>query len=198
VDVLCNNAGVFSGGRMWRCSPEDFEWALRVNLWGVLHGIRAFVPRMIAQNTEGHIVNTCSIASLFARPMVGPYTVSKFAAFAATQCLAQELVSIGSKVKVSALCPDSVATRIHESARNRPSGLAAEKTMDGALADRLATEMVARGTDPEEIVDAVLAALRTGQFLILSPEREALAEMRSQTDALTADDLPTFVPRMQP
>src|SRR5262249_53451877 len=73
VHLLCNNAGVFTGGQMWTRPAKDFEWTLRVNLWGVLHGIRAFVPRMIEQDTEGHVVNTCSVNGLFGAPFSGPY-----------------------------------------------------------------------------------------------------------------------------
>ena len=85
VDLLANNAGVFVGGFLWERPAADLEWVLGVNLWGILHGIRAFVPRMIAQGTEGHIVNTCSIAGLLGTPYAGPYGISKFAALAATE-----------------------------------------------------------------------------------------------------------------
>ena len=95
VHVLCNNAGVFQGGLMWECSDADFEWTLGVNLWGIVHGVRAFVPRMLAAGTEGHVVNTVSMAGLATTPFSGPYDVSKFAAMAATECLAHDLASVG-------------------------------------------------------------------------------------------------------
>ena len=91
TDVLCNNAGVFAGGFMWERPPSDFEWTLGVNLWGILNAIRAFVPRMIAAGTPAHIVNTTSMAGMCTNAFSGPYTVSKFAAQAATECLAHDL-----------------------------------------------------------------------------------------------------------
>jgi NAD(P)-dependent dehydrogenase (short-subunit alcohol dehydrogenase family) len=99
VDVLCNNAGVFQGGLLWDCSDADFEWTLGVNLWGILHGIRAFVPRMLAAGTEGHVVNTISMAGLASTPFSGPYNVSKFAAMAATECLAHDLATTGAPTR---------------------------------------------------------------------------------------------------
>ncbi len=96
VDVLCNNAGVFVGGVIWERPPEDFEFVLGPNLWGILHGIRSFLPRMVAQDTEGHVVNTASVAGLLGAPFEAPYAISKFAAFAATECLANDLVATGS------------------------------------------------------------------------------------------------------
>jgi NAD(P)-dependent dehydrogenase (short-subunit alcohol dehydrogenase family) len=89
--VLCNNAGVFVGGLIWDRPAEDFEFVLGANLWGILNGIRSFVPRMMAQDTEGHVVNTSSVAGLFGAPFEAPYAISKFAAFAATESLAHDL-----------------------------------------------------------------------------------------------------------
>ena len=123
VDVLCNNAGVFQGGLLWECTDADFEWTLGVNLWGILHGIRAFVPRMLAAGTPGHVVNTISMAGLATTPFSGPYNVSKFAAMAATECLAHDLATVGAPIKVSAVCPGLVDTEIARSRRNRPSAV---------------------------------------------------------------------------
>jgi len=95
VDVLCNNAGVFVGGMMWERSEQDFAWVLGVNLWGILHAIRAFVPRMIAAGTPAHIVNTSSMAGLTTNAVSGPYTISKHAALAASECLAHDLAMVG-------------------------------------------------------------------------------------------------------
>ncbi|GAA3317087.1 SDR family NAD(P)-dependent oxidoreductase [Nonomuraea dietziae] len=119
VHVLCNNAGVFQGGRIWTRTEEDVAWLLGVNLWGVLHGIREFVPRMIEQGTEGHIVNTVSVAGLFAGANTGGHAVTKYAALAASQSLALDLAQIGSKLRVTALCPGGVRTGISRSERVR-------------------------------------------------------------------------------
>ncbi|RJL23615.1 SDR family NAD(P)-dependent oxidoreductase [Bailinhaonella thermotolerans] len=194
VHVLCNNAGVFTGGHMWTRGEEDFAWALGVNLWGVLHGIRSFVPRMIEQDTEGHIVNTISIAGLFATPYAGPYCVSKFAALAATQSLAHDLAFVGSKLKVSALCPAGVRTRIHEAGRNRPEDLAgAGPTEDSAVAGELIDRIVEKGVDPAHVADLVVEGIREERFLILThPETRAL--LAEQARALADGGLPPLPP----
>lgn len=96
VHLLCNNAGVFQGGLLWERTVADWEWVLGVNVWGIIHGIRSFVPRMIAQGGEGHVVNTSSLAGLVSNAYSGPYTTSKFAALAITEALAHDLrVKIG-------------------------------------------------------------------------------------------------------
>jgi len=102
VDVLCSNAGVVVGGPLWERPAADLEFVLGVNLWGILHGIRAFVPRMLAQGGEGHIVHTCSAAGLLTTTFGGPYNISKFAALAATESLAMDLAAVGSALKVTA------------------------------------------------------------------------------------------------
>ena len=91
VDVLFNNAGVFQGGLSWERSLEDWHWTFGVNVFGIIHGIKSFVPRMIAQGTEGHVVNTASVAAFVAGPTSGPYVVSKCAAFSLTESLALDL-----------------------------------------------------------------------------------------------------------
>ena len=123
VDVLCNNAGVFVGGLLWERSTDDFEFTLGVNLHGILHGIRAFVPRMIERGTEAHVVNTVSIAGLLGSPFAGPYGISKFAVLAASESLAGDLISVGSPVRAHALCPGMIRTSIASSERNRPAAL---------------------------------------------------------------------------
>jgi NAD(P)-dependent dehydrogenase (short-subunit alcohol dehydrogenase family) len=189
VHLLFNNAGVYMGGRTWTRPAADFEWTLRVNLWGVLHGVRAFVPRMIEQGGEGHIVNTCSVAGLFAGPGAAPYTVSKWAAFAATLSLAQELALENSPLGVSALCPGGVRTRIHESERGRPARLATEPGEDSAFMGEMIAQTVADGIPVEQAVDRTMDAIREGRFLVLThPEYEpGLAE---QAEALAAGRLP--------
>ncbi|GAA3196164.1 SDR family NAD(P)-dependent oxidoreductase [Actinocorallia longicatena] len=189
VHVLCNNAGVFAGGELWSRPVADFEWVFRVNLWGVLHGIRAFVPRMIAQDSEGHIVNTASVAGLFAAPFSGPYTISKFAAYGATESLAHELAMNGSKLRVSVLCPGGVATRIDESERNRPHELKAEKTPDQEFIDQVITDTVTAGIPPEDVAAAVVAAIAEERFLILTHPQYGPGLLQ-QAEALVAGGLP--------
>ncbi|MFN8036874.1 MAG: SDR family NAD(P)-dependent oxidoreductase [Acidimicrobiia bacterium] len=191
-DVLCNNAGVFAGGTIWERPMSDFEWTLGVNLYGILHGIRAFVPRMLAAGTEGHVVNTVSIAGLFATPFSGPYNVSKFAALAATECLAEDLQQAGSKIRVTALCPGIVATQIAASHRNRPHDLAAERTPDAEFVEQvLADTTSSRGIDPLEVAGMVVDAIRAERFLQLTDDRHR-SLFGPRLDQLLAGALPTF------
>ena len=94
VDLLINNAGVFQGGLAWERSLEDWDWILGVNVYGIIHGIRSFVPRMIAQDSEGHVVNTASVAAFVGGPTSGPYVVSKCAAFSLSESLAYDLGAV--------------------------------------------------------------------------------------------------------
>src|SRR5512134_171510 len=147
--LVCNNAGVFAGGHCWEVSLADWKWTLDVNLWGVIHGVRSFVPRLLAHGDEAHVVNTASMAGLMSNPFSGPYTVSKHAVVALSEVLHHELTLTGTKVGVSVLCPEAVATRIGESERNRPGGpvatppTPAEQVVRGAL-----RQSVAKGLAP--------------------------------------------------
>ncbi|MFC4910284.1 SDR family NAD(P)-dependent oxidoreductase [Actinomadura gamaensis] len=192
VHLLCNNAGVFTGGRIWSRPTSDFAWALRVNLWGVLYGIQAFVPRMIDGGDEGHVVTTSSVAGLFAAPFTGPYTISKTAAYAATECLAHELAVSGSRLRASVLCPGGVATRIHHSGRNRPPDAPAEPSEDQAFVDQIIADTVAGGMAPELVAERVVRAVRDEEFLILTHDvyRPSLADRAAALAAGRLPDLP--------
>ncbi|HEY6533483.1 MAG TPA: SDR family NAD(P)-dependent oxidoreductase [Acidimicrobiales bacterium] len=121
VDVVCNNAGVTTLGLAWETSLEDWDWVLSVNLGGVINGIRAFVPHLVAQNS-GHIVNTASMAGLSNAPWHGPYVASKHAVVGLTESLAFELSLVAPGVGATVVCPGVVETRIQDASRNRPSG----------------------------------------------------------------------------
>jgi NAD(P)-dependent dehydrogenase (short-subunit alcohol dehydrogenase family) len=190
ADVLCNNAGVFAGGFMWERPPSDFEWTLGVNLWGILNGIRAFVPRMLAAGTEAHIVNTVSMAGMCTNAFSGPYTVSKFAALAATECLAHDLRAIGAPVKVSAVVPAAVDTRIATSSRNRPDAFGAERSEDAEFVEQALTELTTNlGAPPDEVAGIIVDAIRSEQFLV--PTKPSYApQLRQRFDALVERELP--------
>jgi NAD(P)-dependent dehydrogenase (short-subunit alcohol dehydrogenase family) len=189
VDVLCNNAGVFAGGVLWERPASDFEWALGVNLWGILHAARAFVPRMIEQGTEGHIVNTVSMAGLCTTPYTAAYDVSKFAALAATECLAHDLAMSGAPIKVSMLCPGSVDTEIGHAERNRPEHLAAAVTPDAEFVTQALVDLNANGLDPTVVAGMVIDAVRAGRFFVPTNASHA-PQMRERLDALLAGNLP--------
>ena len=170
IHVLCNNAGV--GGPhspLWQVPAGDWEWVLRVNLGGVINGIRAFVPLLIGQDAA-HIVNTASVFGVFAGAL-GPYGISKHAIVALSETLYFELRSEAPNVGVSVVCPGAVRTRFGSSARNRPAwaGPAPEPTS----AERLSAEQFDRlqeeaGADPADIAGAVIDGIRSRRFYILT------------------------------
>jgi NAD(P)-dependent dehydrogenase (short-subunit alcohol dehydrogenase family) len=167
VHLLCNNAGVFQAGLLWERTVEDWEWVLGVNVWGIVHGIRAFVPRMIADGVVGHIVNTSSLAGLVSNAYSGPYNTSKFAAVALTESLAHDLAATGATIGASVLVPGSVNTRIADSHRNRPTSLAAGMgAEDAAFVDKSLADMTSTGADPADVAGLVLDAVRSGRFVI--------------------------------
>src|SRR5215213_2544837 len=123
VHLLFNNAGVGAGTTVWESTLADWEWVLGVNLWGVIHGVRTFVPLMLEQADECHIVNTASMAGLVSGPALGVYKVTKHGVVALSETLCCELAIMRSKIGVSVLCPGGVNTRIMDSERVRPAGL---------------------------------------------------------------------------
>jgi len=189
VDLLCNNAGVFQGGLLWECSTADVEWTLGVNLHGILNAVRAFVPRLIGQGTPAHVVNTASMAGLMTAAFTGPYTISKFAALAASECLAKDLAAVGAPITVSVLCPSLVATGIARSRRNRPAGLAAPLSESGAFVEQVLADTTATGLSADDVAAIVVEAVRRGDFLI--PTRPSYAgQIGGRTEDLLALRLP--------
>jgi NAD(P)-dependent dehydrogenase (short-subunit alcohol dehydrogenase family) len=196
--VVCNNAGIGSGGAAaWETSQADWEWTIGVNLWGVIHGVRAFVPRLVEQG-EGHIVNTASIAGLITVPGMAPYCVTKEGVVALSECLHHDLTVRGaSKVKVSVLCPAWVKTKISDSERNRPTSLPRtarqgstdqERVIEGAV-----RAAVAGGIPPEVVADKVLKAIVEERFWILTHSKtKKLIEKRMR--GILDDTIPEFDP----
>jgi NAD(P)-dependent dehydrogenase (short-subunit alcohol dehydrogenase family) len=170
--LVCNNAGVSPLGAVWENSVGDWQWILGVNLWGVIHGVRAFAPRLIAQN-EGHIVNTASVAGLISPPGSGAYNVTKHAVVALSESLHHDLRERRSRVGVSVLCPAYVPTGISSSERNRPAGLsAAEKSQETKAKEASLKKAVASGRlTADDIAKAVVAAVKEDRFYILTHPR---------------------------
>jgi NAD(P)-dependent dehydrogenase (short-subunit alcohol dehydrogenase family) len=170
VDVLCNNAGVALWGPLEAATHEDWQWALGVNLWGVIHGLEAFLPRMIASGRRGHVVNTASMAGLLATPGLGVYNTSKYAVVGLSETLVKDLAPHG--IGVSVLCPLGVATRIRTSDRNRPTHLrnaeahaAAPVALDGSI------------LAPEAVAELVLSAILENRLYVIT-HPEALEPIR--------------------
>ena len=180
--VIANNAGVVCAGPVHELAPQDWDWVLRVNLWGVIHGVRVFTPRLVEQG-EGHMLATASIAGLAAVPGLGAYNVSKFGVVALMETLHHELAEAGSKVGVSVLCPGNVLTRITEADRNRPDALRppggptpAELTFRSEAGRALAEE----GMPPDAVAELVVSAIRQRRFWILThPEWKDLMLRRA-------------------
>lgn len=171
VHLVHNNAGVLTGGFCWEKTVDDWRWVLDVNLWGVIHGVRTFVPRLLEQGEGGHVVNTASIGGLTAGALLAPYTVSKFGVVCLTESLRAELDMVGSDIGVSCLCPGEVATGIFRSERNRPDSY--DETSGPRSADPNAAafhEKVAAGVDdgmdPEQVGELVIEAVRDERFWV--------------------------------
>ncbi len=186
VHILCNNAGVVCSRPIWEHTVADWEWVLGVNLWGVIHGIRTFVPRMLAQDTECHIVNTASILGLVRGPGEGIYKVSKHGVVTLSETLADELAQKGSQIQVHVLCPGWVRTGILDSVRNRPDALQnpTEKTQlqQTIGASRNVRAEMEAGMSPVEVAEHVYKAIQTGTFYIFThPEHKTWIQVRMES-----------------
>jgi NAD(P)-dependent dehydrogenase (short-subunit alcohol dehydrogenase family) len=173
VHLLFNNAGVVAGTTIWESSLADWQWVLGVNLWGVIHGLHFFVPRMLAQDTEGHIVNTASAAGLVSSSGLGIYKVSKHGVVTLSETLAIELAARGAKLKASVLCPEWVNTRIMDAERNRPQALQnapEEQHMSPEMAAmvEVVRQLLQAGLPPSEVAEMVFDAIRQEKFYILT------------------------------
>ncbi|HTL34010.1 MAG TPA: SDR family NAD(P)-dependent oxidoreductase [Kofleriaceae bacterium] len=181
VHIIVNNAGVGgNGGPMWNISEGDWQWALGVNLWGVIHGIRHLLPALVESGEEGHVVNTASMAGLTSTPFMGPYTATKHAVVAMSECLAKELELTKSKVKVSVLCPGFVQTNISTSDRNRAADYGSQTHTPGSEKFRMVLQnLVNAGQPAAKVGDNVVDAIKTNKFYILThPEMKPAIEHR--------------------
>ena len=187
VHLLCNNAGVTAGGSVWETSLADWDWVMGVNLWGVIHGVRTFVPIMLDQGAECHVVNTASAAGLLSSRGWGVYSVTKHGVVTLSEILHHELAHKEAKVKVSVLCPGYVKTRILANAsRLKP----AESQADSHAGPMSAEEEESRWQEiaeslnvlpVEAIADAVFTAIRDEQFYVLThPEFKPSIQMRME------------------
>jgi len=172
IHLVCNNAGVSPLGSVWESTPADWQWTLGVNLWGVIHGVHAFTPHLIAQN-EGHIVNTASVSGLISPPGSGAYNVTKHAVVALSETLHHELRERNAAVGVSVLCPAYVPTGIVDSERNRPKDLpASERSPETLARQAMLRKAVASGKiSADQVAQAVVAAVKEERFYILTHPR---------------------------
>jgi NAD(P)-dependent dehydrogenase (short-subunit alcohol dehydrogenase family) len=174
IHLLCNNAGIGPYGVTWECSLSDWKWIMDVNLWGIIHGIRTFIPIMLKQDTECHIVNTASLSGLMANEIgQGMYIVTKYGVVGLTEIISKELSLLKSKIKVHALCPGMVKTRIIDCERNRPAELCNDITerINHPELEQIWEAMYGlaeAGESPDKVGDIVFEAIKEDVFYILT------------------------------
>jgi NAD(P)-dependent dehydrogenase (short-subunit alcohol dehydrogenase family) len=186
VHLLCNNAGVGTGNTVWESTLKDWQWTINVNLWGVIHGLRTFVPLMLKQESDGYIVNTASIAGLLPYHFGAAYQATKHAIVAISEKLYYDMAMRGGKIGVSVLCPGWVRTNIMDSWRNRPLELSeepVEMTPEGLAALEALRQECEAGMPPVELAEHVFQAVRAAKFYIL-PHKEFMPLIQARGEAI--------------
>ncbi|MCX7274635.1 MAG: SDR family NAD(P)-dependent oxidoreductase [Burkholderiales bacterium] len=200
VHVVCNNAGVAAPAlrtRAWESTIADWQWIHNVNFMGVLHGVRAFVPRMLAAGDEGHIVNTASVAGLLTG--ANPYHVSKHAVSCLTEGLYKDLRTLGARVSASVLCPGLIKTGILDAERNRPAEFGPATDL-GALAPDVQAwasgfrSALAGGYEPSQVADAVAQAILEDRYYIVPAQPFLLELIRTRMQDIIDQRNPTMAP----
>ncbi|MFC0454197.1 SDR family NAD(P)-dependent oxidoreductase [Rhodococcus jostii] len=177
VDLLFNNAGIMRAGFLWELRESDWDAALGVNVTGVVNGIRSFVPRMIEQGGTGRVVNTSSVGGFAPGPMMSPYSASKFAVVAITECLQMELSMVGAPVSASVLAPGPVVTSVFDN----PFGAVSHPAVDQMVAQMRAL-LTTDGLDADTFAEKVFEGIDRGDFW-LAPQGEHLDTMVRQHTA---------------
>ena len=191
-----NNAGVGAGGLVWENTVADWEWLLGVNLWGVVHGVRLFTPKMLEAASkdpdfQGHIVNTASMAGLLTPPNMGIYNVTKHAVVALTETLYQDLKLVTDQISASVLCPYFVPTGISQSHRNRPQQLKADKpTKSQLIGQAMSDKAVGSGkVSATDVAKMVFDAMAHDHFYIYSHPK-ALGNVQHRMEAIVQGNNP--------
>lgn len=173
VHLVNNNAGVegYLDGPIWAATARDWEWTVGVNFWSVVHGVRTFVPRMLAHGQEAHVVNTCSMTSVV--QATNMYGICKHAVIALSEVLWNDLRNAGAPIGVTALCPGIIATNLFHGSRNRPAALANEDGNMSAEGEQLRERMhatLAAGMPPAEVASRLVTAIRGGGLYLLTDQ----------------------------
>lgn len=192
--VVFNNAGVAVAGPVWSAPLDEWKWVLDVNLMGVVHGIRAFVPRMLEAGTEGHVVNTASVAGLLSVPGSGVYCASKHAVVSLSECLFHDLRMARSVIGVSVLCPAWVATGIADSERNRPAALAARNPLSGPYEEAVRKAVASGKLSAAEVARITVDAVKSNRFYVL-PHQKIKASIESRMRDILEERAPVDVSR---
>jgi NAD(P)-dependent dehydrogenase (short-subunit alcohol dehydrogenase family) len=193
VHLLFNNAGVATGETLWESTVEDWTWVLGVNLGGVINGTRSFVPRLLKQNVESHIINTALIAGLITSSTFGTYVVSKHGIVAFSESLALQLAQLNAPIKVSLLCPHAVDTPIAATTeRHHPSALQNQRGRSEVATKAFAAleAMTRAGKSPTEIAEITFTALGEERFRIITHE-ETIPAVRLRANDLITGYAPT-------
>lgn len=197
IHVVCNNAGVFTGGLLWEESLADYRWSLDVNLWGVIHGVRTFIPLMLEQDCECHMVNTASMAGLTTMPFAGVYHMTKHAVLALSESLYHELSITSPKIGLSVLCPELINTGIANCDRNRPQQYSGEGDIVESDARTLVLDSISSGVQgglpPSVMADRVVDAIRDRRFYILSQDGW-MESAKSRIEDILQGRNPTLAP----
>jgi NADP-dependent 3-hydroxy acid dehydrogenase YdfG len=191
VNVLCNNAGVQRSAQAWKLSAAEWKWLLDVNLMGVVHGVRTFVPRMLEQGDPCHVVNTASLGGLVAAPLMSAYCVTKFGVVALSESLRLELS--GTQVGVSVVCPAFVKTSLGSAERNMPEsvnqGLSEEELTFRNQVGQGAAALIDGGIDPSEVAERVLVGIHADALYVLT-HAEAVKAFKRRADKILAAGAP--------
>jgi NAD(P)-dependent dehydrogenase (short-subunit alcohol dehydrogenase family) len=197
VHLVFNNAGVAVAGPVWAATLEDWKWTLDINLMGVVHGIRSFVPRFLEQGGEAHVVNTASVAGLVTIPGSAVYCVSKHGVVALSECLFHDLRVAGAAIGVSVLCPAYVNTGIGDSERNRPQELAATNPLAAPYRAQTKKALQSGKLTAADVARITLDAVKENRFYVLPHDRIKPAIGERMRDILEARQ-PTDVSRPVP
>jgi NAD(P)-dependent dehydrogenase (short-subunit alcohol dehydrogenase family) len=195
VHLLVANAGVACAKPVWDTTPGDWEWVMGVNLYGVTNALRAFLPRMLANGEEGHVVATASMAGLVSLPGMAAYNASKHAVVTVMEGLHHDLTLRAAKIGASVLCPSWVKTRISLSERNRTAGEVTRREGLDPVTAKLVEAVqraVAEGLDPAEVARAAFAAVAAGRFYILT-HGNSRAGVKARLEDILQDRVPTLV-----
>jgi NAD(P)-dependent dehydrogenase (short-subunit alcohol dehydrogenase family) len=191
ADLLFNNAGVFTGGPVWKASPEEWQWQFGVNVMGIANGLRSFVPRMLEQGRGGHIINTSSMGGHVALRGIGVYCATKHAVVAISEALYHDLRAAGSDIGVSVLCPAFVKTGIAET-RHRPAALGDLPAEADALLAETRHAMEAARLSPADVARITLEGVQRGDFYIF-PHQKAKVGIEQRVRDVLAGRAPVDV-----